>query len=187
MSESVSNQQLRAHLKRTWAASWRFFLARRRLGELGDGAYVDRGVIFDRYPKQIQIASEAVIKRGAHLCPCNTNASISIGQRTTIGYNTFIFASERIEIGDDCLVAPFVYLVDSDHSIARDTKINLQSNRKAAITVGNDVWIGVGAKILRGSTVGDGAVIAAGSVVRGDVPAYSIWGGAPAKAIGERS
>ena len=96
------------------------------------------------------------------------------------------FASEKIEIGDDCLIAPFVYLVDSDHRIDRAEKINLQPNQTAPIFVGNDVWIGTGAKILKGVTIGDGAVIASGALVKDDVEPYSIVGGIPAKKISER-
>jgi acetyltransferase-like isoleucine patch superfamily enzyme len=52
--------------------------------------------------------------------------------------------------------------------------------------IGNDVWIGYGAIVLGGVTIGDGAIIAAGSVVTKDVEAYSIYGGNPAKKITER-
>lgn len=128
----------------------------------------------------------AVIKEGARICACNETATISIGKNTTIGFHTFIFASNHISIGDDCLVAPFVYLVDSDHSIEKNQLINQQSNTTSPIKIGNDVWLGTGCKILKGVTIGDGAIIAAGAIVNADVPAYEIWGGIPAKKISER-
>lgn len=127
-----------------------------------------------------------VIKSGARLCACNAQAQISIGENTTVGYHTYMFASEKITIGGNCLIAPFVYLVDSDHSIAKDQLINQQTNQTAAIEIGNDVWIGTGAKILKGVRVGDGAVIAAGALVKDDVAPYAIVGGIPAKKISER-
>ena len=139
-----------------------------------------------RFPKNISLGDNMVIKSGARICACNENASISIGKNTTFGYHSFIFASERIEIGDDCLIAPFVYIVDSDHSIDKDKKINMQPNMTAPVKIGNDVWIGTGAKILKGVTIGDGAVIASGALVNMDVSPYAIVGGIPAKKISER-
>ena len=127
-----------------------------------------------------------VLKSGAKLCPCNPQASIHIGDNTTVGYHTFMFASNKIEIGHDCLIAPFVYLVDSDHNIDRSSLINQQGNSTAPIKIGNDVWIGTGAKILKGVSIADGAIIAAGAIVKDDVEAYSIVGGIPAKKISER-
>ena len=183
----MKNAQLRKHLKRTWRVNLRTWKSKRILGKLGDGVFIESNVDFMRYPKNISISENAVIKEGAKICPCNENAQISIGMNTTIGYHTFLFASTGISIGDDCLVAPFVYLVDSDHGIDKNQKINLQANTSEAIVIENDVWIGTGAKILKGVTIGQGAVIAAGSLVKNDVPPYEIHGGIPAKKISERT
>ena len=127
------------------------------------------------------------MKEGAKICSCNGKALIKIGKRTTIGYNTYLFASEGIFIGEDCLIAPFVYFVDSNHKIAKNQKINEQENETKQIIVGNDVWIGSSVTILKGVTINDCAVIAANSVVNTNVPAYEIWGGSPAKKIGDRT
>ena len=177
----MKNSQLRAHLKRTWRVKWRSWRNRAKVGALGDNVYFESGVQLMRYPKNISLGNNMVLKEGAKLCPCNTNATIRIGDNTTVGYHTFMFASEKIEIGRDCLIAPFVYLVDSDHQIEKSQLINQQKNITAPIVIGNDVWIGTGAKILKGVTVGDGAVIAAGALVKDDVAPYSIVGGIPAK------
>ena len=139
-----------------------------------------------RYPQNISLGDHMVIKSGARICACNEKATVSIGKNTTFGYHTFLFASERIEIGDDCLIAPFVYIVDSDHNIEKNKKINTQPNSTAPIKIGNDVWIGTGAKILKGVTIGNGAVIASGALVKDDVNPYEIVGGIPAKKISER-
>ncbi len=139
-----------------------------------------------RYPANIVLQDDVVIKEGARICSCNASAQVSIGKRTTIGYHTFIFASEAIVIGDDCLIAPFVYIVDSNHGIDRSLKINQQPNETAPVKIGNDVWIASNVTILKGVTIGDGAVIAANSVVNKNVLPYEIVGGSPAKKIGER-
>jgi acetyltransferase-like isoleucine patch superfamily enzyme len=157
-----------------------------KLGAVGVDVYFEKEVHLMRYPKNIYLGNNLVVKAGARLCPCNQQATIRIGDNTTIGYDTFMFASESIEIGANCLIAPFVYLVDSDHSIDRGKLINQQPNDTAKITIGNDVWLGTGCKILKGVSIGDGAVIAAGAIVKEDVPEYAIYGGIPAKMISKR-
>lgn len=159
----------------------------RSLGSCGEGVFFEKNVAFMRYPKQISIGNQVVVKEGAKMCPCNERAKVSVGNRTTVGYHTYIFASEHITIGDDCLIAPFVYLVDSDHGIDRSTLINQQPNSTAPIVIKNDIWIATGAKILKGVTIHEGAIVAAGAVVTQDVPPYTIVGGLPAKVIGERT
>ncbi|AWN51770.1 hypothetical protein DK412_08785 [Methylobacterium sp. 17Sr1-1] len=62
----------------------------------------------------------------------------------------------------------------------------VQSPQKQMPVIGNDVWIGAGVMMMPGITIGDGAVVAAGSVVTKDVPPYSIVGGSPAKLIKRR-
>lgn len=178
--------QLRKHLRFSWRHRWRASRQRSRLGHLGQGVWLDKNVELMRYPANISIADDVVIKEGARICACNDTAKISIGARTTIGYHNFIFASAGISIGDDCLIAPFVYIVDSDHGIEKSSKINTQPNNTAPISIGNDVWIASNVTILKGVTIADGAVVAANSVVNQDIPSYEIWGGSPAKKIGQR-
>lgn len=158
-----------------------------RLGTCGQRVWIDQGVRLLRFPQGIHLGNEVALKEGTHLCSCNKDASITVGARTTIGHYTFIYASGRIDIGEDCMIAPFVYIVDSDHETARDRPMNQQSNRVAPVRIGDDVWIATGAKILAGVTIGQGAVIAAGAVVNDDVPPNAVAGGVPARLIGERT
>lgn len=178
--------QLRKHLKFSWKNHLRSFIQRQRLGFLGKKVHIDKNVELMRFPRNIRIDDEVVIKDGARICSCNEKAMISIGKRTTVGYHNFIFASQSIEIGDDCLIAPFVYIVDSNHSIKKETNINTQPNQTKPIKIGNGVWIASNVTILMGVTIGDGAVIAANSVLNKDVNPFEIWGGSPAKKISER-
>ncbi len=182
----MGNQQLRKHLKLTWRDRLRMAKVRKKLGYCGKDVHFEKNAAFMRYPRLISIGNQVVVKEGAKICPCNERSSVFIGDRTTIGYHTFIFASENIKIGNDCLIAPFVYIVDSDHGINREIPINQQPNQTDPIIIEDDVWIASGAKILKGVTIHQGAVIAAGAIVNQDVPAYSIVGGMPAKVIGER-
>jgi acetyltransferase-like isoleucine patch superfamily enzyme len=178
--------QLRANIKWSLLNHLRFWREKRRLGFLGDKVFIEKNVALMRNPGNISINNYVVIKEGAKICACNKDAFVSIGMNTTVGYHTYMFASAGISIGDDCLIAPFVYIVDSDHGIDKAKKINQQGNISEKITIGNDVWIGTGAKILKGVTIADGAVIAAGSLVKSDVGPYEIFGGIPAKKISER-
>lgn len=178
--------QLRKHLKYGFANKFRWTWQKVRLDHLGKKVWIDKRVEFMRFPQNISVKNEVVVKEGARICACNEEAWITIGARTTVGYHTFIFASEKITIGQDCLIAPFVYLVDSDHSIEKDININQQPNNTAPISIGNDVWIASNVTVLKGTTIGNGAVIAANSVVKADVGENEIWGGSPAKKIGDR-
>lgn len=185
-SKANAVSQLRKHLKFSSRNKWRAWQQRKRLGHLGEKVWIDKRVEFMRFPQNISIQDEVVVKEGARICACNNKSAISIGARTTVGYHTFIFASDKITIGHDCLIAPFVYLVDSDHCIEKGININQQPNNTAPISIGNDVWIASNVTVLKGTTIGDGAVIAANSVVNADVGENEIWGGSPAKKIGDR-
>jgi acetyltransferase-like isoleucine patch superfamily enzyme len=181
-----NNAQLRKHLKRTFRVRLRSFIERNRIKSLGKNVYIDKDVELLRYPKNISISDNVVLKSGARICSCNESSLIHIGESTTVGHHTFIFASEGVDIGANCLIAPFVYIVDSDHQIRKSKRINEQGNLTAPIKIDDDVWIGTGAKILKGVTINKGAIIAAGAVVKDDVLPYSIVGGIPAKEISKR-
>nr|DAH43337.1 MAG TPA: hypothetical protein [Caudoviricetes sp.] len=109
------------------------------------------------------------------------NATLSIGTGY-MSFDSIIRCSERITIGNGVFIAEGVLIRDSDgHNIISD-----KSHRnKAPIVIGNHVWIGSRATILKGVTIGDGAIIAAGAVVTKDVPPKTLVGGVPAKIIRE--
>ncbi|RAL20194.1 hypothetical protein DL240_18425 [Lujinxingia litoralis] len=180
------SNQMRQHLRFRLIHHMRWLRFKRILGYLGPGVYFDRRVELMRYPANIHIGKNVVLKEGARLCACNPHAHIRIGQNTSIGYHTFLFASAGITIGRDCLIAPFVYIVDSDHQARRDRPIHTQPNQARPIVIEDDVWIGAGAKLLKGVRIARGAVIAAGAIVRKDVGPYQIVGGVPARTLGER-
>ncbi len=181
-----SNNQLRNHLKFSFLHKIRQISLGKKLNSLGENVFIERNVKVLRFPKNVSIGKNVVLKEGARICSCNENAIVSIGENTTFGYHSFLFSSESIEIGNNCLIAPFVYIVDSDHNIDKAQLINEQPNNTSPIKIGNDVWIGTGAKILKGVNIGTGAVIAAGSIVNSDVKTYEIHAGIPAKKISER-
>ena len=186
MEKEKSVNQFRSHLKFGLLNYIRYLYFKTLLGKCGKNVYFEKNVQLFRFTKNIAIGDDVVLKEGAKVCTANSDSAISIGARTTIGYYTYIFASDKISIGSDCLIAPFVYIVDSDHNIEKEQKINEQPNNVAPVKIGEGVWIATGAKILKGVEIGNGAVVAAGAVVTQNVNDFSIVGGIPAKVIGER-
>jgi len=185
-AHAAPNNQLRQHLG--WGLPNRARVAWHRLrgARLGGNVWVDWSAQLLRYPARISIGSGAILKAGCHVCPCNKGATVSIGARTTIGFYTMIYASSRIEIGDDCMIAPFAYIVDSNHGIRRAERMNRQANTVAPVLIGADVWIGAHAVVLSGVSIAEGAIVAAGAVVREDVEPYTIVAGVPARRVGVR-
>lgn len=113
--------------------------------------------------------------------------SLLIGERTYINEYCVIGCNDEITVGRDVMISPYVTIRDTDHAFERtDIPMNRQGITTAPIHIGDDVWIGHGAAILKGVTVGTGAIVAAGAVVTRDVAPYDIVGGVPAKRIGSR-
>ncbi len=111
---------------------------------------------------------------------CDYGYNISIGSNVFMNFNCVVLDVCPISIGDDCQIGPAVQIYAADHPL--DPKVRrsgLESGR--AVKIGNNVWIGGGAIILPGVTVGDHAVIGAGSVVTRDVPARATVVGNPAR------
>jgi acetyltransferase-like isoleucine patch superfamily enzyme len=109
---------------------------------------------------------------------------VSIGAKTVLGQECTISAYQHVTIGRECVIADRVMLIDFDHGMVEvERPIRLQGIYKRDVHVGNNVWIGYGACILRGVTVGDNAVIGTNAVVTHDVPANAIVGGVPARVI----
>jgi acetyltransferase-like isoleucine patch superfamily enzyme len=126
------------------------------------------------------------------------DAVLSLGDRTFVGSSTIVIAS-RVEIGDDVLIAWGCTIVDHDSHAMRfsdrkDDASNWYHGKKdwshveiKPVTIGNKVWIGLNAIVLKGVTIGEGSVIAAGTVVTHDVPPYVLVAGNPGRVIRELS
>ena len=109
---------------------------------------------------------------------------VSIGAKTVLGQECTISAYQHVSIGRECVIADRVMLIDFDHGMVEvDRPVRLQGIYKRDVRVGNNVWIGYGACILRGVTVGDNAVIGTSAVVTKDVPANAVVAGIPARVI----
>lgn len=109
---------------------------------------------------------------------------VRIGAKTVMGQECTISAFQHVTIGRECIVADRVMLIDFDHGVVEvERPIRLQGIYKRDVDVAHNVWIGYGACILRGATVGENSVIGTSAVVTGDVPANAVVGGIPARVI----
>ncbi|MGC9220699.1 MAG: DapH/DapD/GlmU-related protein [Solirubrobacteraceae bacterium] len=109
---------------------------------------------------------------------------VTIGERTVLGQECTLSSFQCIDIGRDCIIADRVMMIDFDHRTDDvEQPIRKQGIYKRDVHVGNNVWIGHGACLLRGITVGDNAIIGANAVVTTTVPANAVAGGAPARVL----
>ena len=112
------------------------------------------------------------------------DAELSMGDGSYVTGNTHILCSNSISIGEKCGIAFDSIIMDSDfHDFSMRGEARPQSE---PVTIGDHVWVGTRSVILKGVTIGNGAVVAAGSVVSSDVPAGALVGGVPARVIEER-
>lgn len=107
-------------------------------------------------------------------------AVLSVGKGTVVNRNVAIVCHERVSIGEWCLISWDVVISDTNEHERPGI-----GQMVAPVTIGNNTWIGCRAIILRGVTIGEGAVIGAGSVVTSDIPPYTLAAGQPARVIKE--
>lgn len=112
---------------------------------------------------------------------------IHIGKGVYIGTGTTLFGHRGLEIGDDCLLAQGINLTPYSHIFDNpDEIIYSQGGHCEKVTIGRDVYIGMGCKIMYSGNIGEGSVIGCGSTVVKPIPPYSVAVGTPAKVIKER-
>ena len=115
------------------------------------------------------------------------DAKLEIGDRVTLGYMNLISVAKSVRIGNDCLFAGEVKILDNNsHSldyVQRRANAPLEPEDVAPVVIEDDVWIGTNCMVLKGVTIGRGAVIAAGAVVTKDVPPFTVAAGNPARVI----
>ena len=157
------------HAGRRWRTDGLLFLGRRLELETGR-----RGTIsFGRF---VWVGDRTKIR-------CH-EGEVEIGAKTVIGQEVTISAYQRVRIGEQCIVADRAMFIDFDHGIVDvERPIRLQGIYKRDVVVGSNCWIGYGACVLRGVTIGDNAVVGTYAVVTKDVPANAVVAGVPAEVI----
>jgi len=147
-----------------------------------------KGLKYISIGRHVQISKGIQLTAWDHFQSSDYKPSIIIGDNCIIREYTHISAIGSIQIGDNLLTGNNVLISDNAHGATTPVLLDLPPvlrplYTKGGITIGNNVWIGSNACILSSVSIGDGAIIAANSVVTHDVPAYAIAAGIPAKII----
>jgi acetyltransferase-like isoleucine patch superfamily enzyme len=148
------------------------------------------GMVFIGRDVRLQIGKQGLVRFGPWVwigrgtkIRCH-EGEVRIGAKTVLGEDCTISAYQHVSIGEQCIIADRVMLIDFDHNVAEvERPIRVQGIYKRDVRVGNNVWIGYGAQILRGVTVGDNSIVGASAVVSRDVPANAVVAGTPARVI----
>ena len=184
-------RKVRIGLSLVWSAVRRVLL-RMLLPVVEPGIRLGRGVDVGRRAElritsggTITIENGVTIERDVLIHA--ESGTVHIGRDGFIGRGSQIVALERVTIGPDALIAASVVIRDGDHRFDDPSRpIRKQGHEVRPIDVGADVWLGAHAVVTAGSTIGDGCVIGANAVVRGDIPPGAVAAGIPAKVIKQR-
>jgi acetyltransferase-like isoleucine patch superfamily enzyme len=155
---------------------------------IGDDVTVDDLVVLDakgRTNRGIELGDGVFLGRGTVLS-CK-DGDIRLGDHVNIGFHSEVFSGSSVTVGRRGLFAAYTYLVGGGHEFERtDLSVLEQPRRSSGITVGDDVWLGAGAKVLDGVRLGDHVVVGAGAVVTCDLPAGAVAVGVPARVVRQR-
>lgn len=148
-----------------------------------------RAVDIPRRHRNIVLSDGAALDRGVTLLVNGSptdEVAIEIGPRVYINRHAMLDACESIRIGADCMIGPFCYITDHDHTRGSDGRPATGPLRAGRVLIGEGCWLGAHVVVLKGVTIGPGAVIGAGSVVTKDIPAGVTAVGNPARVIASR-
>jgi maltose O-acetyltransferase len=115
---------------------------------------------------------------------CDYGYNLHVGDDFAANFDCVILDVCRVEFGDDCMVAPGVHVYTATHPLDADERVAGEEYGKP-VTVGDRVWLGGGAVVNPGVTIGDDSVVASGAVVTGDVPSDVLVQGNPAEVVKE--
>jgi maltose O-acetyltransferase len=135
---------------------------------------------------QIQIGEYNSLTEGCWLWPLDTDSDevrIKIGSGNYFNRNVMIDACGLIEVGDDNMFGPGIYITDSNHSVKTEVSPKALPMQVGRVKIGNRCWIGAHAVILKDVELGDGCVVGAGAVVTRSVPPGTVVAGVPARVI----
>jgi len=182
---SIENKQYKRSISETADIVIKLFrglMARRKINQCGKLFRVGKGVRILIKNGEINIGRKVQLHQGVKLSAWGTEGytKINIGDNTSIGDRTEIHAGQGVNIGLNCNISWDVCIMDRDYH-----KFNSPTEIIKPVNIEDNVWIGCNCLIMKGVTIGEGAVVAAGSVVTKDVPSKTVVGGNPARVIKE--
>jgi len=155
---------------------------------LGADVVIDDLVMLDAKGSDnagISIGRGGFLGRGTILS-CK-NGDITLGDFANIGFHSEIFSGSCVRVGHHALFAAYTYLVGGGHEFGEPaTPVIEQPRTSLGIDLGDNVWLGAGAKVLDGVRIGSGVVVGAGAVVTDDLPDAVIAAGIPARVLRRR-
>ena len=144
-----------------------------------DGVTISSGTAPDEF---VKIGKDGFIRSNSQIH--SWHGFVDIGDHCSINSFTIIYGTGGVKIGEGVRIAAQTVIVASMHKFnRRDVQIYKQGGTAKGIIIEDGVWIGCGARILDGVTIGHDAIVAAGAVVINNVEPYAIVGGVPAKFI----
>ncbi len=163
----------------------------KRFGYFGDGAAIlwPQGSIYNEHCLSVgagtlvgpNVCLTAGMAPGQEMV---TNPVVAIGERCIIGRGSHIIGHWSITLGDDIQTGPYVYITDQNHVyVDPEEPIGRQWPVEAAVSIGSGSWLGANVVILPGTTIGKHCVVAAGAVVRGNIPDHCVVAGVPARIV----
>ncbi len=141
------------------------------------------------WPHKVIVGKNCTIEHQVyfkHDGPYTQGKSIYISDNVFIGFGCEFNIKQSVVVKDNCLIGSGSKFIDHDHGTNSNQLICLQKCPSQEIILQEDVWLGANVIVLKGVTIGQGAIVAAGAIVNKSIPAYEIWGGIPAKKLGER-
>lgn len=135
--------------------------------------YIARHIVLSKSMKSKINVGEKFSVRSGVIFNVSVNGVLDIGKNVFINSGTKINVRKHVSIGDDCMIGQNVLIYDHDHDYRSD---NIREKFVTGpISIGKNVWIGSGVIILKGVSIGDNSIIAAGTVVINDVPANVVY------------
>jgi len=115
------------------------------------------------------------------------NGDIILGRNVNISFNSMVFSGSRVSLGENVILASFVYIIGGGHDYSRtDIPVSDQEKPSLGIEVGKNCWLGAGVKVFDGVKIGQDTIVGAGAVVVKDIPEFSIAAGVPARVAKSR-
>jgi acetyltransferase-like isoleucine patch superfamily enzyme len=155
---------------------------------IGDGVVVDDLVLLDAKGtsnRGIELGAGVFLGRGTILS-CK-DGDIVLGERVNLGFHCEIFSGSQVTVGAHGLFAAYAYLVGGGHEFERvDVPVVAQARVSRGIVLGENVWLGTGAKVLDGVHIGRDVVVGANAVVSSDLPDGVVAAGVPARVLRAR-